>query len=196
MQTEKLVSFDGKYFKGPLILTPTLYKDKRGHFYESWNHKIFNQKIEKTNIDKEIIFVQDNHSLSKKGVLRGMHFQVSPREQGKLVRCILGSIFDVIIDLRSNSPTYSSWGSVTLSGENYRQLWIPPGFAHGFLTISDKAEVLYKTTEFWYEEFERTIKWSDKNIDIKWPNLNCDLTISEKDQAGQLFDEIMQKDLL
>ena len=196
MQTEKLISNTGKYFDGPLIIKPNLYKDERGYFYESWNHTLFNKNNKYFDKSKEIFFVQDNHSFSKKGVLRGMHFQIPPKEQGKLVRCIFGSIFDVIVDLRAYSPTYSLWGKIILSKENHMQLWIPPGFAHGFLTISDEAEVVYKTTEYWFRDCERTIKWSDKRVNINWPELDCELTISEKDRQGKLFDEVMERNKL
>lgn len=187
MQKKKLLSSNGEYFDGPLIISPSLFHDDRGFFYESWNFNSFNQIIDEKN--KDINFVQDNHSFSKKGVLRGLHFQVAPKEQGKLVRCIKGSIFDVIVDLRKNYSTFSSWGKVILTEKNREQLWIPAGFAHGFLTTSNEAEVLYKTTEFWFKKFERTLKWDDKILNINWPNLDCKITISQKDKSGLAFED-------
>ena len=194
MKIKKLISSNGYDFEGPLIINPEIYEDKRGYFYESWNHDKFNRIIKNNYKKDEVLFVQDNHSFSEKGVLRGMHFQIYPKEQGKLVRCISGEIFDVIIDLRLNSATFSCWGKVKLSKKNKKQLWIPPGFAHGFLTISAKAEVLYKTTEFWFKEYERTIKWNDKSINIKWPKLKCEKIISNKDNDGLSFRNFLEKE--
>jgi dTDP-4-dehydrorhamnose 3,5-epimerase len=158
------------------ILEPTVYNDNRGFFLESFNEKFFNSSI-----SGNFHFVQDNHSKSKKGVLRGMHYQVNPFEQGKLVRVISGEVYDVALDIRRNSTTYGKWVSEILSAENKKQLWIPPGFAHGFLTLSNQAELLYKTTNYYSKEHERLIKFNDSSFNIKWPKLDIDFTFSEKD---------------
>ena len=162
MQKKKLKSNKGNYIDGLLLITPNVYEDERGFFYESWNKKNFNEVL-KTN------FVQDNHSRSFKGVLRGLHYQLNPYPQGKLVRCTMGEIFDVAVDLRMHSKTYGEWLGIELNEINKLQLWIPEGFAHGFLTLSDIAEVQYKTTENWFKEYEKTIIWNDQNLKIEWP---------------------------
>tara|TARA_B100000212_G_scaffold207834_1_gene156882 strand:+ start:4942 stop:5526 length:585 start_codon:yes stop_codon:yes gene_type:complete len=162
MQAKKLKSNKGNNLDGVLKIIPKVFKDERGFFYESWNKKVFD-KISKTN------FIQDNHSRSFKGVLRGLHYQINPYPQGKLVRCTLGRIFDVAVDLRINSNTYKEWVGIELNEINKLQLWIPKGFAHGFLTLSDIAEVQYKTTESWCKEYEKTIIWDDPNLKIEWP---------------------------
>ena len=156
---------------------------------ESWNKRNLNQ-ITNSNID----FVQDNHSVSAKGVLRGMHYQLNPIPQGKLVRCISGKIYDVIIDIRKNSPTFKDWAGVYLDSQYYEQLWIPVGFAHGFLTISNKAEVLYKATNFWSKECEQSIHWDDPTISISWPQIDTNLCISEKDNKAPKFHEKAKTD--
>lgn len=169
------------------ILEPKVFGDGRGFFMESWNHRDFTEKVANVN------FVQDNHSKSKQGVLRGLHFQLPPYAQAKLVRCIVGSIFDVAVDIRQSSPTFGQWVGVELSSENKRQLWIPEGFAHGFLTLSDTAEVFYKTNKFWNKNSEGTIRWDDPQINIKWP-VGIVPYLSEKDASApllidaQLFD--------
>ena len=145
------------------MISPKYYSDNRGSFFESWNKKKFNQLL---NVNHE--FVQDNHSISIEGTLRGLHYQF-PNPQGKLIRVISGEIFDVFVDLRESSSTFGQWRGINLSSDNMKQIWIPPGFAHGFLTLSSKAEVLYKTTDYWYKENEKTIIWNDKNISIDWP---------------------------
>ena len=157
-----LTSNKGKTIEGVLLITPNIFEDERGFFYESWNKKDFSI-ITNTN------FLQDNHSKSFKGVLRGLHYQLNPYAQGKLVRCTLGKIFDVAVDLRINSKTYKQWVGVELNAINKFQLWIPKGFAHGFLTLSDIAEVQYKTTENWFSEYEKSIIWDDPNLRIEWP---------------------------
>ena len=162
MEKKKIKSNKGNYLDGVLLITPKVFEDERGFFYESWNTKNFNE-ISETN------FLQDNHSRSFKGVLRGLHYQLKPYAQGKLVRCTSGRIFDVAVDLRSNSNTYKEWVGTELNAINKLQLWIPKGFAHGFLTLSDIAEVQYKTTENWFKEFEKTIIWNDPNLKIQWP---------------------------
>lgn len=163
-----------------LILEPKVFGDERGFFYESFNAKNF---AELTGVHAN--FVQDNHSKSVKGVLRGLHYQIQ-QAQGKLVRVVAGEVFDVAVDIRKHSPTFRHWVGVVLSAENKRQLWIPPGFAHGFLVTSDSAEFLYKTTEYYAPEFERSILWNDPAIGIQWPNSEQP-TLSGKDKSGALL---------
>ena len=158
------------------LIEPDIFKDDRGLFFESFNQQKFNEAI-----GQEIIFVQDNHSQSKKGVLRGLHYQEEPFAQGKLVRVLSGEVFDVAVDLRKHSKTYRQWVSELLSGENNKQLWIPQGFAHGFLTISEEAHFLYKTTNYYSKEHERTIFFNDRKINIKWPEIGKKFILSEKD---------------
>lgn len=158
------------------LIEPNVFEDERGFFYESYNQQKFNEAI-----GKEISFVQDNHSKSSKGVLRGLHYQEPPFEQGKLVRVASGEVFDVAVDIRSDSPTYGQWVSQILSAENRKQLWIPEGFAHGFLTLSDDAELLYKTTNFYNQASERTIRFDSNLFNIEWPILDCQIILSAKD---------------
>ena len=146
------------------LIEPDVYEDERGFFYESFNQQKFNEAI-----GQEVTFVQDNHSKSSQGVLRGLHYQEAPFEQGKLVRVIAGEVFDVAVDIRKESPTYGQWVSEILSAENKKQLWIPKGFAHGFLTISSEAEFIYKTTSFYSKIHEVTINYLNNSFDIKWP---------------------------
>jgi dTDP-4-dehydrorhamnose 3,5-epimerase len=168
------------FFKNVCVFSPKTYSDNRGYFFESWNKKSFNKLLD-VNYD----FVQDNHSISVEGTLRGLHYQF-PNPQGKLVRVTSGEIFDVIVDIRESSSTFGQWRGVNLSSDNMKQIWIPPGFAHGFLTLSSKAEVLYKTTDYWHKENEKTIIWNDKDISIDWPATKK-VIISEKDQNGIIF---------
>jgi len=168
------------FFKNVCVFSPKTYSDNRGYFFESWNKKSFNKLLD-VNYD----FVQDNHSISVEGTLRGLHYQF-PNPQGKLVRVTSGEIFDVIVDIRESSSTFGQWRGVNLSSDNMKQIWIPPGFAHGFLTLSSKAEVLYKTTDYWDKENEKTIIWNDKDISIDWPATKK-VIISEKDQNGIIF---------
>jgi dTDP-4-dehydrorhamnose 3,5-epimerase len=165
-----------------LILEPKVFGDARGFFYESFNARDFAQA---TGLD--VHFVQDNHSKSAKGVLRGLHYQIR-HPQGKLVRVVQGEVFDVVVDLRKSSPTFGKWVGVTLSDSNHRQLWVPPGFAHGFVVLSDSAEFLYKTTDYWYPEHERSLLWSDASVGVDWP-VDADPVLAAKDAAGQLLDE-------
>jgi len=158
------------------LIEPDVFEDERGFFYESFNQQKLNEAI-----GKNIAFVQDNHSKSSKGVLRGLHYQDEPFAQGKLVRVIAGEVFDVAVDIRKNSPTYGQWVSEILSGDNKKQLWIPEGFAHGFLTLSDMAEFLYKTTDFYNKKAERLIHWNKNDFDIKWPILK-NIILSDKDE--------------
>jgi dTDP-4-dehydrorhamnose 3,5-epimerase len=153
---------------GPLLLTPAVYADERGWFSESWNRRRFADALGKEDAEAPE-FVQDNHSRSVQGVLRGLHFQRAPHPQGKLVRCTVGEVFDVAVDLRQDSPTLGQWVGERLSAENQRQLWVPVGFAHGFLTLSAVAEVQYKTAGYWSKECERSLAWNDPAIGIDWP---------------------------
>ena len=186
---QSLLNNYGELVEGPILLTPSLNYDERGFFVESWNQIEFNSLI-----GGEINFLLDGHSLSKKGVLRGMHYQLPPNQQGKLVRCIVGEIYDVIVDVRHGSATFSSWIATNISNKNFYQLWIPPGFAHGFLTLSDTAEVLYKLTDLWHPESERSIRWNDSTISIEWPKVNNNLEVSEKDSKASLFEELKEVD--
>ena len=145
------------------VLQPTVFGDERGFFYESFNQRVFENAI-----GRSVHFVQDNHSRSAKNVLRGLHYQIK-QPQGKLVRVISGEIFDVAVDIRKSSPTFGQWVGEILSSENTKQLWVPEGFAHGFLVLSDTAEVLYKTTDYWAPEHEHSIAWDDLEIGIQWP---------------------------
>lgn len=163
-----------------LIVEPKVFGDDRGFFYESFNARMF---AEATGIEKD--FVQDNHSRSVRGVLRGLHYQIR-QPQGKLVRVVAGEVFDVAVDMRRSSATFGNWVGVRLSAENKRQLWIPEGFAHGFLVTSDSAEFLYKTTDYYSPESERSVIWNDPDIGIQWP-LESAPVLAKKDQAGTPF---------
>ena len=167
---------------GVLIIEPKIFGDARGFFFESFNQQAFN---EATGTDHQ--FLQDNHSRSAKGVLRGLHYQLPPHAQGKLVRVVRGAVFDVAVDIRQGSASFGQWIGVELSEQNHRQLWIPPGFAHGFLTLSDSAEFLYKTTAYYSPKYERCIFWADPEIGIRWPVESIGIStpaISEKDLLG------------
>lgn len=162
-----------------LVIEPKVFGDARGFFLESFNQRIFNQI---TGLDVQ--FVQDNHSHSQQGVLRGLHYQIQ-QPQGKLVQVIRGAVFDVAVDIRRSSPTFGQWVGVTLTEENHHQLWIPPGFAHGFYVLSEYADFLYKTTDYYAPEFERCIAWNDKGIGIQWPFAGTmQPVISDKDRRG------------
>ncbi len=165
-----------------LLIEPKVFGDARGFFFESYNRQAFKDA---TGLDVD--FVQDNHSRSAKNVLRGLHYQLPPKAQGKLVRVVQGEVFDVAVDLRKSSPTFGRWVGDMLSAENKRQLWIPPGFAHGFLTLSDTAEFLYKTTDDYSPEHERCILWNDPALGVAWPLRGMPL-VSDKDRGGQLFN--------
>jgi dTDP-4-dehydrorhamnose 3,5-epimerase len=164
---------------GVLLIEPDVFGDSRGFFYESWNARAFEAAGIRAG------FVQDNHSRSTRNVLRGLHYQIQ-RPQGKLVRAAVGEVFDVAVDLRRSSPSFGKWGGVRLSAENKRMLWIPPGFAHGFLVISEQAEVLYKTTDYWMAQDERTIAWDDPDLAIDWPCTGAPV-LSAKDARGTPF---------
>jgi len=167
---------------GALLLEPKVFGDERGFFFESFNQRDFQ---EATGLD--VTFVQDNHSKSAKGVLRGLHYQIQ-HPQGKLVRVIEGSVFDVVVDLRRSSPYFGKWLSIELSAENKRQLWIPPGFGHGFVVTSETAEFLYKSTDYWFPEHERNLKWNDPALGIQWP-MDVKPKLAAKDLAGKLLSE-------
>src|SRR5471030_1847426 len=167
--------------EGLLVLEPRVFGDDRGFFFESYNARRF---AELTGVT--LPFVQDNHSRSAKGVLRGLHYQIE-QAQGKLVRATAGSVFDVAVDLRKSSATFGQWYGIELSAENKKQMWIPPGFAHGFVVTSDAAEFLYKTTDYWAPEHERSVLWNDPAIGIAWPALDAAPLLSGKDQAALLL---------
>ncbi|HCJ6892405.1 TPA: dTDP-4-dehydrorhamnose 3,5-epimerase [Vibrio cholerae] len=162
------------------IIEPTVFGDDRGFFFESFNHKLFEEAV-----GYQVNFVQDNHSKSSKGVLRGLHYQLPPYAQGKLVRCVAGEVFDVAVDIRKSSPTFGRWVGVHLSSDNKRQLWVPEGFAHGFFTISDTAEFLYKTTNYYHPQNERSILWNDETLRINWPSNKT--VLSNKDKMATMF---------
>jgi dTDP-4-dehydrorhamnose 3,5-epimerase len=166
-----------------LLLEPRVFHDDRGWFYESFNARTF---ADATGLD--VAFVQDNHSLSSRGVVRGLHYQLPPAAQGKLVRAVTGSIFDVAVDIRRSSPTFGQWVAETLGAENKRQMWVPAGFAHGFVALEDGTEVLYKTTDFYDKASERSIRWDDPTLAIAWPR---DLTplLADKDAAAPLLKD-------
>ncbi len=166
-----------------LLLEPKVFGDERGFFFESYNQNAFRQA---TGLDVE--FVQDNHSRSAKNVLRGLHYQVPPKAQGKLVRAVAGEVFDIAVDIRKDSKTYGQWVGEIISAENKKQLWIPAGFAHGFLTLSETAEFLYKTTDYYSLEHERCILWNDNELAIAWPLSGVPI-ISAKDSLGKLFKD-------
>jgi dTDP-4-dehydrorhamnose 3,5-epimerase len=165
-----------------LVIEPKVFGDDRGFFFESFNENDFSAAV-----GQKVVFVQDNHSLSKKGVLRGLHYQME-KPQGKLVRVSRGLVFDVVVDLRQKSQTFGKWVGIELSADNRKQLWIPKGCAHGFLTLSDEAEFLYKTTDYWHAASEQCLLWSDKDINISWPISSTSLLIvNQKDQQGNSF---------
>lgn len=165
-----------------LVIEPRVFGDARGFFFESFNRKAFH---EATGLDMD--FVQDNHSRSGKGVLRGLHYQVQ-QPQGKLVRVVRGAVFDVAVDIRKDSPTFGRWVGTELSEDNHRQLWIPPGFAHGFLVLSDSADFLYKTTDYYAPQHERCIAWNDPRIAVEWP-AGVQPLLSVKDQSGKRLED-------
>ena len=204
----KIETISGKYGQeilGPLLLTPTVFEDKRGFFYESWNELDFQNSLISSGLSntsaKNIHFCQDNFSHSAQGVLRGLHYQLPPEPQAKLVRCTAGAIFDVGVDLRKSSQTYGQWFGVELSSTNHHLLWLPVGFAHGFLAITLEADVQYKASGFWNRQCERALLWDDLIVDINWP-LNelgiCKPIIADKDllalpltkleAAGEVFE--------
>ena len=175
--------FKNTKLPGVLLVEPKLYEDERGFFFESYHKRLFDEQ----RISLE--FVQDNHSRSKHGALRGLHYQIR-QPQGKLVRVILGEIYDVAVDLRKSSSTFGQWTGIYLSVENRKQLYIPPGFAHGFYVVSEWAEVIYKATDYYAPQWERTLLWNDSKIDVSWPLLDGGQpTLSPKDAVGTPFDQ-------
>jgi len=164
-----------------LVIEPSVYGDARGFFYESFNKKVM------LSMGITDDFVQDNHSRSARNVLRGLHYQIK-QPQGKLVRVVMGEVFDVVVDIRKSSPTFRRWVGINLSAENKRLTWVPPGFAHGFLVLSDYAEVLYKTTDYWAPQFERCILWNDRSLAVEWPIQGAP-HLSAKDKDGLEFNE-------
>ena len=173
-----------------LILHPKVFGDARGFFFESYNEQDFKQAT-----GLKVEFVQDNHSRSAKGVLRGLHYQLPPHAQGKLVRCVRGAVFDVAVDIRKSSPTFGKWVGVELSEENHRQLWIPPGFAHGFVTLTDTADFLYKTTDYYAPVCDRGLLWNDPAIGIDWPDVGQSPLLSAKDVAARPLAGVSTADL-
>ena len=194
MQVDQLRSNRGQHIDGPLLITPVAFGDDRGWFMESWNQKTFDQAVGET-----VVFSQDNHSRSARGVLRGLHYQLPPEPQAKLVRASAGAIFDVAVDIRQGSATFGQWVGAQLSADNKAQLWIPEGFAHGFLTLTDVAEVQYKARGFWNKSCERALLWNDPDIDIAWPLdqlEGAEVSLSGKDaEAAGLSTAVQQGDL-
>ena len=185
MDIKNLSSNKGNIIKEVFILKPRVFEDERGFFYESWNQEIFNNAV-----GEEVKFLQDNHSSSNIGVLRGLHYQIGPKPQGKLVRCVSGAVFDVAVDIRKSSSTFGEWTSIVLDNIDKLMIWIPVGFAHGFLAIEENSEVLYKTSELWIKEQGRSIRWDDKDININWPliEINCSKPkLSEKDSKASFL---------
>jgi dTDP-4-dehydrorhamnose 3,5-epimerase len=170
--------------EGVLILEPKVFGDARGFFMESFNQNAFNAAV-----GRDVAFVQDNHSRSGRGVLRGLHYQLPPHAQGKLVRVTQGSVFDVAVDIRRGSPTFGRWIGVELTGENHRQLWIPAGMAHGFLVTSDSADFLYKTTHFYAPAAEGCVLWSDPALAIAWPDTGVTPRLAAKDAAAPVLSD-------
>jgi len=197
MSVEPLYTTNGQMVEGPLLLIPQTFCDDRGFFYESWNQRRFHADLiaagtPSADVDA-LQFRQDNHSRSNRGVLRGLHYQIPPEPQGKLVRCSVGAIFDVAVDLRRSSPSFGNWVAAELSAENHHQLWLPVGFAHGFLTLSDVAEVQYKASGFWNRSCERSLRWDDPAISIAWPLERALVEtplLAEKDSVAPFFDAL------
>lgn len=169
-----------------LVLAPKVFQDERGFFFESFNQRVFDAAVQ-TPVTSPVTFVQDNHSRSQQGILRGLHYQLQ-QTQGKLIRVISGEIYDVAVDIRRSSPTFGQWVGVVLSGENKLQLWVPPGFAHGFYVLSPTADVLYKATDFYHPASERSLAWDDPTLAIDWP-LTAAPSLSGKDRAGLTLDQ-------
>ena len=167
-----------------LIFEPKVFGDDRGFFFESFNQKTFVETL-----GRDVEFVQDNHSKSTKGVVRGLHYQLAPHAQGKLVRCVAGEVYDVAVDIRRTSPTFGQWVGINLSAENRRHLWIPEGFAHGFQVLSDNAEFVYKTTNYYNPQSERGVLWNDPDLNIAWRETG-NIILSEKDKVLPLFSSL------
>ncbi len=179
--------------EGPLLLTPQVFGDGRGFFFESWNQRRFAEVLGVA-VDQAPVFHQDNHSRSSRGVLRGLHYQLDPEPQAKLVRCVVGEVFDVAVDLRRSSISFGRWVGARLNADNHSQLWVPVGFAHGFLTLSESAEVLYKASGFWNKACERSLRWDDPSVAIGWPleELNgTEPLLADKDGAAPSLAEAL-----
>ena len=204
MQAERLIGSGGQPLEGPLLITPRVFGDDRGFFFESWNERSFQTALVEAGVAEAeadaLRFRQDNHSRSCGGVLRGLHYQLLPEPQGKLVRCSVGEIMDVAVDLRRSSSTYGQWVSAELSAANQQQLWVPVGFAHGFLTLSDVAEVQYKASGFWNRDCERSLRWNDPTLQLQWPVERAGVSapllaakdaeapsLAELERAGEVF---------
>ncbi|RST54302.1 dTDP-4-dehydrorhamnose 3,5-epimerase [Variovorax sp. MHTC-1] len=166
-----------------LVIEPKVFGDARGFFFESFNAKAFDEAV-----GRHVEFVQDNHSRSVKGVLRGLHYQIQ-QPQGKLVRVVRGAVFDVAVDIRKSSPTFGHWVGEELTEENHKQLWVPEGFAHGFLVVSESADFLYKTTDYYAPAHERAIRWDDARLGIQWPDTGVAPRLSAKDQQASILDD-------
>ena len=182
MEIKNLSSNKGNILAGVYVIKPKVFEDSRGFFYESWNQILFDNTV-----GEKVTFLQDNHSSSNIGVLRGLHYQIDPKPQGKLVRCVSGAVFDVAVDIRKSSPTYGEWTSVVLNNVSKLMIWIPVGFAHGFLSLENNSEVLYKASELWSKEQDRSIRWDDKDININWPLKDIKILyprLSEKDSKA------------
>lgn len=173
-----------KYIKTSIpdvvLIKPTIFGDHRGFFMETWHQYAFRENV------SDVDFVQDNHSKSSQGILRGLHYQIQ-NPQGKLVRVVHGNVFDVAVDMRQSSPNFGQWVGVELSAENHHMLWVPPGFAHGFYVTSESAEFVYKCTDYYSPEYERSLRWNDSSLNIKWPLLDTNPSLSDKDRAGSSF---------
>ena len=187
MQVEQLKSPQGATIEGPLLISPRAFGDERGWFFESWNQLRFDEAV-----GEAVVFSQDNHSRSVQGVLRGLHYQLAPEPQAKLVRASIGHIFDVAVDIRQSSATFGQWVGAHISAENKQQLWIPEGFAHGFLPLSAVAEVQYKARGFWNKTCERAIRWDDASMDIRWPLdqlSGAEVSLSGKDAEAPTLNQ-------
>ncbi len=191
MEYKNLISNKGKEIKGPILIQLESFSDSRGIFFESWNQKKFDNIL-----NEKINFVQDNNSISSKGVLRGLHYQIAPKSQGKLVRCSSGSIYDVAVDLRKNSNTFGQHIGIYLKSEDLKQFWIPAGFAHGFIALKNQSVVNYKTNQFWDKNLERSLIWNDDDLKINWPFNKINLTyptVSKKDSIAPNFKEFIKQ---
>lgn len=191
MQVNKIISNKNELFLGPLEMIPKLFEDERGYFFESFNQNKF-YKLTESNI----LFRQDNQSKSYKNVLRGLHYQINPYGQGKLVRAIKGKIYDVIVDLRKNSNTFGQWAGIEINDKKQNQFWIPVGFAHGFITISEIAIIQYKTTEYWSSTHERSLLWCDEKVNIDWEFSKFGLSepiLSYKDSKAETLNKLIKK---
>ena len=170
-----------------MVVEPRVFGDARGFFTESWNEARFNEATGNT-----LRFIQDNHSRSSRGVLRGLHYQLPPHAQGKLVRCVSGAVFDVAVDMRAASPNFGKWVGIELTAENQKQLWIPPGFAHGFVVVSETADFLYKTTDYYAPQAEGCVRWDDPSIGITWPELGMAPLLADKDAKAPLLADAIR----